>query len=549
MSEAGTGYSRRNMVLMAGAALGAAALPLGTAAPARAAVPAAVPTLGPATTPGVTPQAQAISVTESYRKTLNYNWHVARRLSLAPTHALAEEIGAAGWEAWVKAQVYQDSTFSSAKADDLINRYYPTGVISHEVNPGYTEKYRYAGQNRAANMIRRVYTGKHLREVMVEFWGDLVHVHSRNDGAQPYMTDYDNGQRANALGKFSDLLFKSTLSPAMQRMLTNTTNTKKNVNENLGREILELHTVGVNGGYTEDDVKQSALVFTGFQINGKTFKTEFITGNHYYGALKIMGYKHANTTATSGEELVRSYTKYLAAHPSTARRIADRLVARFCYEEVTAESKKLAEAMAKTYIANGTDIKPVLMQLFNSAVFKDSVGRKIARPSHIIARNYAAMKPVFNPAAGAYKEDIGHYVLPPTMESGLRTTEDEYRGHPSPEGSPDEYAYWMSTNTFRYISGTLAEISAGQTDSWFVSSEWASILEVNTTMTVTAIANRLYGRIHGFYPPASTLTVLTDSLSRFGVDSKGRPVARALQNDTMKLTMQLVFAAPHSFIR
>lgn len=532
------------MVLMAGAALGSAVLPAAAAAPALAApAPPAVKSNTP------TPPASPLSVAAPYRKTLSFEWHVARRLSLAPTHALAEEIAAAGWQEWVQAQIHKDGSFSTKTADDLISQYYPSGVISHEVAPAFVDKYRYAGQNRAANMLRRVYTNRHLREVMVEFWGDLVHVHSNNDGARSYMSDYDNRQRQHALGKFSDLLYQSTLSPAMQRMLTNTTNTKKSVNENLGREILELHTVGVDAGYTEEDVRQSALLFTGFRIHGQTFKTEFAPGNHYYGDLKIMGFKHTNTPATTGENLVRAYTAYLASHQATARRIADRLVAKFCYEDVTTDSKNLAAALAKTYLANGTDIRPVLTELFNSAVFKASVGMKIARPSHIIARNYAAMNPVFTPSAGSFKEDIGHYILPPVMDAGLRAVEDEYRGHPAPDGSPESWSYWMSTNTFRYVTGSLAELSAGQTDTWFASSDWAKILQVDTSMNVTDIANRLYGRIHGFHPHEDTLKLLVQTLSRFGVDSKSRPVARALQNDTIKLPMQLVFAAPHSFVR
>lgn len=537
-------FSRRNMVLMAGAAMGSAVLPAAAAMPA---VAAPVLPMTKAAPPG--PPAVVLAVAAPYRKTLSFEWHVARRLSLAPTHDLAEAIAAAGWQSWVQAQIYKDGTFSAKTADTLISTYYPSGAISHEVAPAYVDKYRYAGQNRAANMLRRVYTNRHLREVMVEFWGDLVHVHSNNDGARSYMSDYDNRQRQHALGKFSDLLYQSTLSPAMQRMLTNTSNTKKSVNENLGREILELHTVGVTAGYSEEDVRQSALLFTGFRIHGQTFKTEFAPGNHHYGALKIMGFKHANTPATTGEKLVRAYTAYLASHPATARRIADRLVAKFCYEDVTTDSKNLAAALAKTYLANGTDIRPVLTELFNSSVFKASVGMKIARPSHIIARNYAAMKPTFTPSAGSYKEDIGHYIMPPVMETGLRVVENEYRGHPAPDGSPDSWAYWMSTNTFRYVTGTLAELSAGQTDTWFLSRDWAKVLDVTTAMTVTDIANRIYGRIHGFHPHADTLKLLVETLSRFGVDSKSRPVARALQNDTIKLPMQLVFAAPHSFVR
>lgn len=536
--------SRRSTLLMAGAGLGAALIPLSAAPAAAAAEP--VPTADPISAQPA-PMAP-LMVTEPYRKTLNYGWHVARRLSLAPTHALAEEINKAGWQAWIQAQLYKDSTFSSKTADSLIMQYYPAGVLSHEKYIDYPEKYRFAAHNRAANMLRRVYTGKHLREVMVEFWGDLVHVHSNNDAARGYLTDYDNRQRKYALGKFSDLLYQSIMSPAMLRMLTNNTNTAKNVNENLGREILELHSVGVRGGYTEADVRQSALLFTGLRVNSQTFTTEFVPRNHYFGALKIMGFKHANATGTTGDQLVKAYTKYLASHPSTALRIANRLIARFCYEEVTPETKKLAGQLAATYTANGTDIRPVLNQLFNSSVFKTSIGRKIARPSHIIARNYAAMKPVFTPAAGAFKEDLGHYAMPPLLDGGHRTVEDEYRGHPSPEGSPDEWSYWMSTNTFRYVTGTLAELSAGQTDSWFYSTGWAKILGVSVNMTVTDIANRLYGRIHGFYPDPATRALLVQTLSRFGVTNQ-KPAARALQNDTMKLTMQLVFAAPHSFIR
>ena len=102
-------------------------------------------------------------------------------------------------------------------------------------------------------ILRRMLSNRQVHEIMVDFWSNLLHVPSFSDGWM-LRASYDTTIRKYALGKFSTLLTKATLHPAMMVFLNSAGSTKHAVNENHGRELLELHTVGVRAGYTEDMV-------------------------------------------------------------------------------------------------------------------------------------------------------------------------------------------------------------------------------------------------------------------------------------------------------
>ena len=487
------------------------------------------------------------TIAATSKRTVSFEWHLARRVSIAPTYRLVNTIRKTGWATWLKAQIYSDSTFDTAAVETIIKKYYPWGFYDHTRYLTYTENWRFGGMNRNAAMLRRLYSEQHLRETMVEFWGDLIHVSSMGD-AKAYITQFDSRQRKNALGLFSTLLYESELTPAMIRMLTNHTNTVKAVNENMAREMLELHTVGVDGGFSEKDVQQTALLLTGFNHNYDTSTFEFKPRNHYYGPLKIMGWSHRNSDTDNTLSVFKSFTNYLASHPATAQRIAERLVARFCSETQGPAGAALAASLATTYLANKTDIKPVLWELFNSKHFKDSVGTKIARPGHIVARNYAAMNTTFSPAAGAYNELLKLYSPPGRLDNHHIAMGHQFRGRSSPAGDPDEWQFWLSSNMVRTVTGALALECATQSDPWFKAPDWATTLGLTTKMTVSQLAETAYARIHGFFPDAAVKKAIEDSVSRFGT-SGGIPSATALEADRFGYTMHLILAAPHSFIR
>ena len=106
-------------------------------------------------------------------------------------------------------------------------------------------------------LARRIASTRQVQEVMVDFWSNLLNVSLYHDEAIYWRMDYDRVIRAHALTTFESLLQAAITHPSMGLYLDNAISSKEAPNENLGREVLELHTVGVDAGYTEDDVKAS----------------------------------------------------------------------------------------------------------------------------------------------------------------------------------------------------------------------------------------------------------------------------------------------------
>ena len=160
------------------------------------------------------------------------------------------------------------------------------------------------------------------------------------------------------------MLAASATHPAMLTYLNNAESTKDSPNENYGRELLELHSVGVDAGYSEEEMHDSTLMMTGLQRRlGHAASSSTTREYHHTGPREGPGLVVANNAG--GERLRRRprLRRYLAHHPSTARRIADKLVARFVSDDAAARPRG---ALAQTFLANDTAIVPVLRKLFRS---------------------------------------------------------------------------------------------------------------------------------------------------------------------------------------
>jgi uncharacterized protein (DUF1800 family) len=122
-----------------------------------------------------------------------------------------------------------------------------------------------------ATLARQIWSRRQVYEVMVDFWANHLNLPMPSDAAWDLGTSYHNDViRRHALGSFTDMLLAAMRHPAMLAYLDNNQSTRTSVNENLGRELLELHTVGVQGGYTETDVRNSAYILTGRTVDGDT---------------------------------------------------------------------------------------------------------------------------------------------------------------------------------------------------------------------------------------------------------------------------------------
>ena len=134
------------------------------------------------------------------------------------------------------------------------------------------------------SILRRIYSERSVLETMTEFWSNHMHIPVGHDRAWVYRYDYDATIRQHALGKFEDLLVACSLHPAMRTYLDNWKSVRNKPNENQGRELLELHTVGRNAGYTEAMVKASAVLLSGYTVDwGKTYDAKYDANAHTTG--------------------------------------------------------------------------------------------------------------------------------------------------------------------------------------------------------------------------------------------------------------------------
>ncbi|HXS95971.1 MAG TPA: DUF1800 domain-containing protein [Candidatus Limnocylindrales bacterium] len=247
-----------------------------------------------------------------------------------------------------------------------------------------------------AKLLRAVYSNRQLEEVLDDFWFNHFNVFL-DKGADRYLvTDYERDAiRPHVLGKFRDLLEATAKSPAMLFYLDNWQsvgpnapqgrgkNRSRGLNENYGRELMELHTLGVDGGYTQKDVTEVARCFTGWTINQPQRGGQFVFNPrlHDNGEKTVLGVKiPAGGGISDGEKVL----DIVAHHPATARFISRELAQRFVADD---PPQALIDAMAATFTKTRGDIREVLKTMFNSKEFW-SVGAyrsKMKSPLELVA--------------------------------------------------------------------------------------------------------------------------------------------------------------------
>jgi hypothetical protein len=178
-----------------------------------------------------------------------------------------------------------------------------------------------------AMISRAVYSNRQLFERMVEFWSDHFHTNLNTVGIHKTFEDREV-YRKGALTTFGTLLNASAMSPAMLTYLNNTQSTKTAPNQNYAREVLELHTLGVDGGYTQQDVQEVAKCFTGWRVQGNTGDARaglffYDASRHDNGSKLVLGVPFA---AGGGINDGLNVINILSTHPSTARFVSRKLL-------------------------------------------------------------------------------------------------------------------------------------------------------------------------------------------------------------------------------
>ncbi|MGW4944795.1 DUF1800 domain-containing protein [Actinoplanes sp. NPDC004185] len=468
-SRAKTSISRRRVVT--GAAAGAAAVGLTAAVPAAAEAAAATRT----TTSYVAADAEL---------------HLLRRATYGPTAASVAEIRRLGAAAWLDRQL-DPAGIADPACDALLTRFpfiqLSIGELRTRVGTGAM---RYGWDTMLqlgfAATSRAIWSERQLFEMMVDFWSNHLNVTNPSADVWDNRHDYDRAViRPHALGRFADMLKASARHPAMLTYLDNRFSTKAAPNENYGRELLELHTVGL--GYTESDVKNAARLLTGLTVDWDTGTYKYSANAHATGPVRVIDFRHANTTAAGGEAAALALLDYLALHPATAEQIATKLCVRFVADNPPA---KLVDRLVQVYLDHKSAIVPVLRALFTSAEFKASVGAKVRTPYEDIVATVRAVG--YGPdATGTAGIESLYWLIGSLGQAPMSWA--------PPNGYPDVAAAWTSPGGMLARWNAHLHIVAGYRPKEFqrpadLTTDLVGALPATYGELIDALARRLFGR-------------------------------------------------------
>jgi uncharacterized protein (DUF1800 family) len=324
------------------------------------------------------------------------------------------------------------------------------------------EMNRLAREAASRHMLRDLYSPHQVQEEMTWFWLNHFSVHQAKSNLRAMVGDYeDTAIRPHALGKFRDLLGAVVQHPAMLRYLDNQQNAAGHINENFARELMELHTLGVDAGYTQHDVQELARVLTGVGVNLGTANPrmrkelqgfyvrrglfEFNPARHDFGAKELLGQPIQSRGLGELEEALDR----LARSPATARFISRKLATYWLTDE---PPLSLLQAMAQTFESSDGDIAKTLEVLLTSPEFSKTEKQKFKDPVRFVVsavRLAYDEKPVLN---------VG-----PMLNWINRMGEPLY-GHATPEGYSLQSAAWASPGqlTTRFeVAKAIGSGSAG----------------------------------------------------------------------------------------
>jgi len=373
---------------------------------------------------------------------------------------------------------------------------------------GYRPEKELLGQLTAQKVLRAVYSENQLAEVMTDFWFNHFNVSSTNDKTRPYLLAYERDAiRPNALGRFRDLLGATAHQPAMLLYLDNAQSTarpdaettmadqmadrmarrpagrfgarrlaanaggkkcERGLNENYARELMELHTLGVDGGYTQQDVVEVARAFTGWTVvppgpararveqrleraeraGGLGFwqQGEFLfrADVHDAGGKTILGRRFpAGRGVEEGEQVL----DLLAAHPATARHIASQLAVRFVSDH---PPQALVDRLAEVYRASGGDTKAMIRAIAASPEFwsREALAAKIKSP--------------FELAASAIRALGGEVGEPRAAIEWIGRIGEPLYAYQAPTGYPDRAEAWVNTGSLLNRMNFGLQLAAGR---------------------------------------------------------------------------------------
>jgi len=389
----------------------------------------------------------------------------ADRASFGVDATLLQQVGRAGWARWVDEQVHPKPWTPPAAVADRIAQMEITreplvarlreeaavrksadAIADDEQKKAAQQAYQKGLNTQADEAAQRwlllaVNSPNQVQERLAWFWLNHFSISQNKADLRLFTGDYEATLRARALGKFRDLLEASATHPAMLRYLDNERNAAGQINENYARELMELHTLGVDGGYTQADVQEMARVLTGLGVrvdkDDAKVRPQLQAQYVHAGALEFNPNRHdqkpklvlGQAITPAGLPEIRQILDRLARNPATARHVSAQLAQYFVGD---APPPALVERMAQRWLATDGDIAQVTRTLLTSPEYDASLGQHFKDPWEY----------VLSATRLAYDGDVVVNAGP--LLGALRALGEPPFGRETPDGFPMVEAAWAS---------------------------------------------------------------------------------------------------------
>ena len=426
--------------------------------------------------------------------------HTLRRLTFGPTPEMINKARQMGLDAFIEEQL-SPIAIGNLETDSMLKRFTtlemtPTELLQLE------KKAQPVQELIAATLIRQLYSERQVYEMMVDFWSNHFSIFIGKNLCRVLKTADDlKTIRPNALGKYSDLLQASAHSPAMLIFLDQAQSRVDAPNENYARELMELHTIGVNSGYTQEDVTAVARVLTGWTIIGPRKKRGDLGSFVFNPVMHDSGEKTVLGVAipSGGEEEGIALLNMLAGHPSAAQFISKKLARRFISDN---PDTALLDSLAHVFTQTGGDTREMIRAILKSDAFKNSAGQKFKRPLEFFISALRLTETTINRNSQKLQ---GHLRL---------LGQVPFTWQP-PNGFPDVAAYWSTTSGLleRWNFGLLltnGQIEGLKTNIRSLTKDAGSAQDV-----VDVLSTRFLGQVL----PADARSILVDYVSSGNLDN------------------------------
>ena len=362
---------------------------------------------------------------------------LARRVTLGVTAEETRRAIEMGYHAYLDHQLEFDR-IDDARVEDTVAARYPY-LAQSGAQIAAVDLNVLIQQLQDATLYRAAFSQRQLYQRMVEFWSDHFTIYVRKVG---YLKLIDDREviRKHALGKFPDLLRASAKSAAMLVYLDQQTSRRGSPNQNYARELLELHTMGADGGYTQQDVAELSRALTGWTIQGRG-DFYFNPGLHDYDPKTILGRALPRQTAgsTAGVQDGEIVLDWLVAHPSTARYVSQKMLRHLLWYD---PSEEMIETVAGVYAKTGGDIKSMVRACLDPSYLAQAPA-KLKRPFHFLVSAVRGLG-----LTGTTVRGVTNQLVALGQQLFMWET---------PDGYPDQVEYWAGNLLPRWnVATTLA---------------------------------------------------------------------------------------------